>query len=46
MSKNELHGKSIKKLGIVEGEAVVSRDLVAFWGGDELGNWRNSRSRS
>jgi predicted aconitase with swiveling domain len=26
-------GKSIKKIGVVEGEALVTKDLVAFWGG-------------
>jgi len=29
-------GKSIAQLGIVEGEALVTTDLVAFWGGT---NW-------
>lgn len=33
METKEIKGKTIKKLGIVEGEAVVSKDLVAFWGG-------------
>ena len=28
-----LKGKSISKLGILEGEAVVTNSLVAFWGG-------------
>ena len=27
------HGKSVSKKGVVEGEALVTRDLVAFWGG-------------
>lgn len=30
-----LKGKSIKKLGTVEGEALVTTDLVAFWGGTD-----------
>ena len=29
-------GKSTAKLGVVEGEALVTTDLVAFWGGT---NW-------
>ena len=29
-------GKSTAKYGVVEGEALVTRDLVAFWGGT---NW-------
>lgn len=33
MYKKELQGKTIKKLGIVEGEVVKTADLVAFWGG-------------
>lgn len=33
--KQILKGKSIKKLGIVEGEALVTTDLVAFWGGTD-----------
>lgn len=38
--KKTLKGKSIKKLGVVEGEALVTSDLVAFWGGTdwETGN--------
>jgi len=36
MEKKEIKGKTIKKLGIIEGEAVVSKDLVAFWAGT---NW-------
>lgn len=28
-------GKSIKKIGVVEGEALVTKDLVAFWGGSD-----------
>jgi predicted aconitase with swiveling domain len=35
MNTKEIGGKSIKKLGVVEGEAVISRDLVAFWGGTD-----------
>ncbi len=27
------HGKSVKKMGVVEGEALVTKDLIAFWGG-------------
>jgi len=30
-----LRGKSIKKLGIVEGKALVTSDLIAFWGGTD-----------
>ena len=26
-------GKSVAKMGVVEGEALVTRDLIAFWGG-------------
>jgi predicted aconitase with swiveling domain len=33
--KQVLKGKSIKKLGAVEGEALVTTDLVAFWGGTD-----------
>jgi len=33
--KQVLKGKSIKKLGTVEGEALVTTDLVAFWGGTD-----------
>ncbi|MDX9871612.1 MAG: DUF126 domain-containing protein [Clostridia bacterium] len=33
--KNNYQGKSIKKLGVVEGEALVTTDLVAFWGGTD-----------
>ncbi|PKM87251.1 MAG: hypothetical protein CVU87_09955 [Firmicutes bacterium HGW-Firmicutes-12] len=33
--KKTFEGKSIKKLGIVEGEALVTTDLVAFWGGSD-----------
>jgi hypothetical protein len=36
MKEKVIKGKTIKKLGIIEGEAVVSKDLVAFWGGT---NW-------
>ncbi|HEC93001.1 MAG TPA: DUF126 domain-containing protein [Candidatus Atribacteria bacterium] len=35
MEKRQIIGKTIKKLGIIEGEAIVSRDLVAFWGGTD-----------
>ena len=27
------YGKSISKQGVIEGEALVTKDLVAFWGG-------------
>lgn len=30
-----LEGKSIKKLGVVEGEALVTSDLIAFWAGTD-----------
>lgn len=30
-----LTGKTIKKLGSFEGEALVTTDLVAFWGGTD-----------
>jgi predicted aconitase with swiveling domain len=33
--KQVLRGKSIKKLGTIEGEALVTTDLVAFWGGTD-----------
>jgi len=33
--KQVLKGKSIKKLGTVEGEALVTTDLMAFWGGTD-----------
>jgi predicted aconitase with swiveling domain len=33
--KQILKGKSIKKLGTVEGEALVTTDLIAFWGGTD-----------
>ena len=33
--KKVLKGKSIKKLGTVEGEALVTTDLMAFWGGTD-----------
>jgi uncharacterized protein len=26
-------GRSVAKLGVVEGEALVTKDLIAFWGG-------------
>jgi predicted aconitase with swiveling domain len=35
MISKVIKGHSIKKLGVVEGEAVVSPDLVAFWGGTD-----------
>ena len=33
--KQVLRGKSIKKLGTIKGEALVTTDLVAFWGGTD-----------
>jgi len=33
--KTVIKGKSIKNLGIVEGVALVTSDLVAFWGGTD-----------
>ena len=33
--KTVIKGKSIKKLGVVEGVALVTSDLVAFWGGTD-----------
>jgi predicted aconitase with swiveling domain len=30
-----LHGKSVKAMGIVEGEALVSADLIAYWAGTD-----------
>jgi predicted aconitase with swiveling domain len=33
--KKRIKGKSIKKLGVVEGVALVTADLVAFWGGTD-----------
>jgi predicted aconitase with swiveling domain len=33
--KKVMTGKSIKKLGVVEGTALVTTDLVAFWGGTD-----------
>ena len=30
-----LKGKSVKAMGIVEGVALVSRDLIAFWAGTD-----------
>ena len=33
--KQILKGKSIKKLGTFEGEALVTKDLIAFWGGTD-----------
>ncbi len=35
MKNRQMQGKTIKKLGIIEGEAVLSRDLIAFWGGTD-----------
>ncbi|TRZ52615.1 MAG: DUF126 domain-containing protein [Dehalococcoidia bacterium] len=35
MSVNKIKGRSIKKLPTVEGEALVTTDLVAFWGGTD-----------
>lgn len=35
MNEKEIKGKTIKELGIIEGEAVISKDLVAFWGGTD-----------
>ena len=35
MKEKEIKGKTIKKLGTIEGEAVLSKDLVAFWGGTD-----------
>lgn len=35
MSAIKIKGHSIKKLPAVEGEAVVTTDLVAFWGGTD-----------
>lgn len=35
MSVNKIKGNSIKKLPTVEGEALVTTDLVAFWGGTD-----------
>jgi uncharacterized protein len=35
MREKEIKGKTIKKLGIIEGEAILSKDLVAFWGGTD-----------
>jgi predicted aconitase with swiveling domain len=35
MSKKVIQGHSIMKLGVVEGEAIISPDLVAFWGGTD-----------
>jgi predicted aconitase with swiveling domain len=28
-------GKSVAKMGVVEGEALVTPDLIAFWGGTD-----------
>jgi predicted aconitase with swiveling domain len=35
MSVTKIKGHSIKKLPAVEGEALVTTDLVAFWGGTD-----------
>ena len=35
MSVNKIKGNSIKKLPAVEGEALVTTDLIAFWGGTD-----------
>lgn len=35
MSMLKIKGRSIKKLPTVEGEALVTTDLVAFWGGTD-----------
>jgi predicted aconitase with swiveling domain len=35
MSVTKIKGRSIKKLPTVEGEALVTTDLVAFWGGTD-----------
>lgn len=35
MNVNKIKGNSIKKLPTVEGEALVTTDLVAFWGGTD-----------
>jgi len=35
MSVTKIKGNSIKKLPTVEGEALVTTDLVAFWGGTD-----------
>lgn len=35
MSVNKIKGRSIKKLPTVEGEALVTTDLIAFWGGTD-----------
>lgn len=35
MSVIKIKGRSIKKLPTVEGEALVTTDLIAFWGGTD-----------
>ena len=35
MKKRQMQGKTIKKLGLIKGEAIVIRDLIAFWGGTD-----------
>ena len=35
MSVLKIKGHSIKKLPVVEGEALVTTDLIAFWGGTD-----------
>ena len=35
MSVTKIKGRSIKKLPTIEGEALVTTDLVAFWGGTD-----------
>ena len=35
MSMLKIKGRSIKKLPTVEGEALVTTDLIAFWGGTD-----------
>jgi len=35
MSVMKIKGRSIKKLPTVEGEALVTTDLIAFWGGTD-----------
>jgi predicted aconitase with swiveling domain len=36
----KLTGKTVKALGIVEGEALVTKDLIAFWAGTD---WENGK---
>lgn len=33
-----LHGKTVRPMGVVEGEALVSTDLIAYWAGID---WEN-----